>query len=182
MKNQKLLMPLAFAFCVLTAVSSYAANQVSFTESGVPFTAKYLRQHHFVSKKGNFYQNGVFMAFYRTQSGLYDDWTITVSNDNYSCTLNTTNSDHGYLATNEELTHYFYGKNTDGFYIPPGIYNVTLQCNNSNAYRTDITVTGDNNTYGGIWDTNPYNNPFTVTGIEVTNGGYGIDIGTSTNY
>jgi hypothetical protein len=183
MKTKKLVMPLAFMMGMLLSVTSYAVNNSKFVPvSGIPFTIKYLNAHHFVAKNSYVSSNGIYMWFGATQSGLYDDWTITVSNDNFSCTWHTTDPAHGTLNTYETYAHHFYGRNSGEFFIPPGIYNVTLQCNNSNAYRTDITVSGDNNTFDGIQNTNPYNTPFVATGIEIVNGGYGIDITTTTNY
>ncbi len=182
MKTKNLFMPLALISGMFVSLFSYGAVNQNITPSGIPFTARYLKEHHFVAKSNNFFSNGVYMYFGATQSGLYDDWNITVSNENFSYTWRTSDSSQGYIDNYFTSYHSFTSYTSGAGFIPAGTYNVTIQCNSSGAYRDDITVAGDNNTFDSVQDYNAYNNAFVATGIEVVNGGDGISIATTTNY
>ncbi|CAM3690216.1 hypothetical protein MUGA111182_03275 [Mucilaginibacter galii] len=182
MSTKKLMMPLALLMGMLMSLTSFGAtNRHLPTTTGVPFTLKYLRNHNRPVQAGKQFVAGrVTMNMGRTQAGLFTDWNITVSNDNYSHTWRTSDSSQGSVDNYQSNYYEFRSFSTDA--IPPGIYTVTVQANNWGAYRDDIVIGGDNNTGSSVWDFNAYDNPYTVYNIEVTADGDGIYIGTTTNY
>lgn len=187
MKAKKLMMPLALIFSVFMFSNANAAKlDATITKTGIPFTVAYLKAHHFAMrtpKSEMAYMTGrLQMLFTRTQAGLFDDWNITISNGNFSYTWRTTDSSTGYINRSYWDYYEFTAYYDSTYSIPEGTYDVTVQCNQWQAYRDDIVIGGDNNTGGSVWDYNAYDNAYVVHGVEVVDGGAGVSIGTSTNY
>ena len=185
MKTKQLLMPLALVLAMLFSLNTNAAKgYVSQTASGIPFTLKYLMAHHFPigGQKFNtrFGAGRVTMYMGRTQAGLYTDWNITVSNENFSHTWRTSDSSQGSVDNYQSSYYEFRSFSTNA--IPPGTYTVSVQCNQWGAWRDDIGIYGDNNSGSWVWDYNAYENPFVVENVEITADGEGIYINTTTNY
>jgi hypothetical protein len=186
MKTRQLLMPMALVTAMLFSLNSNATKgRFSQTTSGIPFTLKYLMAHHMPVQNDSFksfYSPGrVYMYMGATQAGLYTDWTIIVSNSNYSYTWRTTDGSQGSI-NNYQSNYYEFTSYTGIEAIPPGTYTVSVQCNQSGAWRDDIGVTGDNDTGRWVQDYNAYDQPYVVENVEITANGEGIWIGTTTNY
>lgn len=186
MKTKKLMMPLALLCSAFIFVNANASGLPSgISKTGIPFTAAYLKTHHFATssndKKALFITGRLKMLIGRTAAGLYDDWNITISNNDFSYTWRTTDGSMGYMDRSQysyyEFTGYY---DSDG--IPPGTYTVTVQCNDWQAYRNDIVIGGDNGTGSSVWDYNAFDNAYVVHNVDVVDGGQGISINTTTNY